>query len=202
MQPTAQNSREPTPRPATLNRTRSWYHARLVRAACVLSLAVALPLAIACAETTQGPLAGASDAWQSAPEPTPPTPTASAAGPTPHAAWAGYADVLHLPAVTSAPFTSQGHQPAQQVDVRVNDVARATYSALVTDSVFPDGSVLAELAHGAAGNGYVMRKSAGVWSYFELDPQGTLLAGGALPLCAGCHAQAPADQVFGLPRPR
>jgi hypothetical protein len=86
--------------------------------------------------------------------------------------------------------------------VRVNDVARSAYTALVTDSVFPDGSVLAQLAHGALGNGYVMRKSAGAWSYFELDAQGTLLASGALLLCAGCHAQAPADHVFGLPRPR
>jgi hypothetical protein len=108
--------------------------------------------------------------------------------------------VLRLPAVTSAPFTSRGHLPEQRVDVRVNGVARANYVALVTDSVFPDGSLLAELSHGTPGRGYVMRKNAGVWSYFELDPQGSVLAGGALTLCAGCHQQAPADHVFGLPR--
>ena len=157
-----------------------------------------MPLA-ACAETAQGPLAGASDAWASAPEPTSPTPVASN---TPHVAWAGYAEVLRLPALTSAAFTSQGHPLSQQVEVRVNDRARAAYTALVTDTVFPDGSVLAELTHGTSGNGYVMRKSAGAWSYFELDSQGALLAGGAIPLCSGCHAQAPADCVFGLPRPR
>ena len=86
--------------------------------------------------------------------------------------------------------------------MRVNALARPAYTALVTDSVFPDGSVLAELAHGTSGQGYVMRKSAGTWSYFELDSRGALLASGALPLCSGCHAQAPADCVFGLPRMR
>jgi len=169
-----------------------------VRAACAILFAVALPLAVACAETTHGPLAGASDAWASAPEPTsssiPPT------APTASAAWEGYGEVLRSPAITSTPFTSRGHLPEQLVDVRVSDGARAGYAALVTDTVFPDGSLLAELSHNGSGNGYVMRKSGGVWSYFELDRRGVLLASGALALCAGCHAQAPADRVFGLPR--
>lgn len=108
--------------------------------------------------------------------------------------------MLRAPVVTSAPFASRGHLPEQSVEVRVNDVARQPYAALVTDTVFPDGSLLAELSPSASGNGYAMRKSAGVWSYFELDPRGHLLASGALALCIGCHAQAPADQVFGLPR--
>jgi len=167
-----------------------------VRAASAIVLAVALALTVACAETAQGPLAGASDAWASAPEP---TSASSARASTPPTEWEGYAELLRLPLATSAPFTSRGHLPAQPVDVRVNDVARATYAALVADTVFPDGSVLAELSRSHS-NGYVMRKSAGVWSYFELDAQGTLLAGGALPLCVGCHAQAPSDHVFGLPR--
>ena len=102
--------------------------------------------------------------------------------------------------VTPTPFNSRGHQPEQQVDIRVNDVARANYVALVTDTVFPDGSLLAELSHSGSGNSYIMRKIAGVWSYLELDPTGAVLASGAPPLCAACHAQAPADFVFGLPR--
>ena len=191
----------PAPQSATLNRTRSCYHARRVRAACAIVLAVALPLAGAgaggCAQTAQGPLAGASDAWRRAPEP---TSSSSASAPPAATAWEGYAELLRLPTVTSGPFASRGHQPEQQVDVRANDSARASYGALVTDSVFPDGSLLAELSHNASGNGYVMRKRAGVWSYLELDPQGVVLASGALLLCAGCHAQAPSDRVFGMPR--
>lgn len=83
--------------------------------------------------------------------------------------------------------------------VRVNDAARSSYANLVTDTVFPDGSVLVELSQGV-GHSYAMRKTGGAWSYFELGAKGGLLASGALKLCAGCHAQAPADQVFGPPR--
>jgi hypothetical protein len=118
----------------------------------------------------------------------------------PAAAWEGYGEVLRLPLVTPAPFQTRGHLPEQSVDVRVNDAARVPYATLVADAVFPDGSLLAELSHSASGNGYVMRKNAGAWSYFELDPRGTVLASGALALCASCHAQAPSDGVFGLPR--
>lgn len=85
-------------------------------------------------------------------------------------------------------------------DVRVNDAASSSYRALVTDTVFPDGAVLVELARTGTGHGYAMRKMSGNWSYFELDAQGAVLASGSLTLCAGCHAQAPADHVFGLPR--
>lgn len=105
-----------------------------------------------------------------------------------------------MPIVTAAPFTTRGHLPEQSVDVRVNELAHPRYSSLVTDSVFPDGSVLAELSHNASGNGYVMRKSAGSWSYLELDPRGAVLASGVLPLCVGCHEQAPSDHAFGVPR--
>ena len=174
-----------------------------MRAAYALLLVGALPspllMAVGCAETAHGPLAGASDVWASAPDPTSSTSSSTSARP-PRSTWQGYDELLRLPALTSAPFTSRGHQPEQPVDIRVNDAARASYATLVTDSVFPDGSLLAELSHTGSGNGYVMRKSAGAWSYFELDPQGAVLASGALPLCAGCHSQAPSDSVFGLPR--
>jgi hypothetical protein len=104
--------------------------------------------------------------------------------------------------VNEAPFTSRGHQPEQQVDVHVNDIARPAYGALVADTVFPDGSVLAELPHSITSGSvsYAMRKDSGGWSYFQLDWRGGVLALGALSLCAGCHAQAPADRVFGPPR--
>ena len=185
------------PQSRTLNHTLSWYHARPVRAALAV-FRVCACLTFACAACTapaRGPLAGASDAWKNGPEPAPPTPA-------PSAVWDSYSEALHWPAANGAPFTSHGHQPEQQVDVHVNDAARLAYSALVSDTVFPDGSVLAELPHAGtgAGVGYAMRKEAGQWSYFQLDVHGGVLANGAPSLCAGCHAQAPADRVFGPPR--
>lgn len=156
-------------------------------------------MATGCAETARGPLVGASDAWTSAPEPTSSPSRARAAAPVLGKTWEGYAEAQRWPAASAAPFTTRGHLPEQQVEIRVNEAARAQYAALVTDSVFPDGSQLAELSR-SGGHSYVMRKNGGVWSYFELDAQGARLASGALPLCAGCHAQAPSDRVFGLPR--
>jgi hypothetical protein len=159
--------------------------------------ACAIFVCAACAAPARGPLAGASDAWKNAPEPEP-----APAAPPPRAVWDNYSEALHWPASNSAPFTSRGHEPEQDVDLRVNDVARPAYAALVADTVFPDGSVLTELPHSSASRGlsYAMRKEAGQWSYFQLDAQGGVLASGALSLCAGCHVQAPADRVFGPPR--
>jgi len=169
-----------------------------LRAACAPLLVFALALALAgvgCAETTHGPLAGASDAWKNAPEP-----TSAPNAPTARAVWERYGEVLRMPIVTSVPFTTRGHLPAVSVDVRANDLARPHYASLVADTVFPDGALLAELPRDGISNGYAMGKDAGVWSYFELDAGGTVLASGTPPLCVGCHAQGPSDHVFGLPR--
>ena len=175
----------------------------LVRPACQVELAAlaaltaltALLTVTGCAEAPHGPLAGASDAWETAHDGEAPKPRATAAP-----VWEVYSEVQQWPAINPAPFTSRGHQPEQSVDIRVNEAARASYTGLVTDTVFPEGSVLAELPRGM-GHGYAMRKAGGVWSYFELDAQGRLLASGTpLALCAACHSEAPADHVFGSPR--
>lgn len=152
---------------------------------------------MACAESVQGPLAGASDAWAN---PIAPQPTSSPSAKPAQLAWEGYAELLRLPTVTAEPFTTRGHLPPQSVEVRANDAARGLYPQLVPDSVFPEGALLAELSHDATGNGFVMRKQAGNWSYFELDSRGALQESGGSAWCAGCHVQAPSDHVFGPPR--
>jgi len=114
--------------------------------------------------------------------------------------WDAYVEAAGWPAVNPAPFVSRGHQPEQQVDVHVNPESREIYRALVRDSVLPEGSVLAELPRLNGGRGFGMRKVGGGWRFFELDARGGVIASGALSLCAGCHSQAPADCVFGLPR--
>lgn len=186
------------PRSRTQNATSSWYHARLVRAAlAILRVRTVLCLAVAlgtgCARPAQGPLPGASDNWASAPESRPPP-----AAPAP--AWDAYAEIRQWPSLNPAPFTSRGHQPEQQVDVRVSPDSRAAYLALVADTVFPNGTVLAELPHAAGGSGYGMRKANGAWNFVELDGNGGVRSSGALALCAGCHAHAASDCVFGLPQ--
>lgn len=91
-----------------------------------------------------------------------------------------------------------------RAEIRVNPEARAAYLALVADTQFADGTWLIESlkdAHtGAPGPTFALERRAGGWSYWELDSKGRVRAEGALPLCAGCHAGAPAAPVFGLPR--
>jgi hypothetical protein len=92
-----------------------------------------------------------------------------------------------------------------RAELRVNPEARASYLGLVTDTRFPDGTFLVEFLKdartSASGPILAMERRAGAWSYWQLDPKGRVQAEGALPLCAGCHAGAPAAPVFGLPRP-
>jgi len=154
-------------------------------------------LIVACAPRAQGPLAGASDAWAHHED------EAADAAPPPAPTWDAYAEVVKWAPVNAAPFTSRGHEPQQLVDVRVSEDSRAAYQDLVTDHVFPDGTLVAQLPHATgreAGHGYAMRKTAGAWAFFELDPQGGVLASGPDLPCARCHAQAASDHLFGLPR--
>ena len=158
-------------------------------------LTLALGLTAACAPAAQSPLPGSSDAWkkpgEARPAPAPPAPV-----------WEAYAELKQWPALNAEPFVSLGHQPEQPVDVHVNPESRALYQALVTDSVFPDGSVLAELPHRADGRGYGMRKADGAWRFFELNGSGGLISGGALALCARAATLKPLQTVFSACRAR
>lgn len=90
--------------------------------------------------------------------------------------------------------------------VRVSKPARDRYLAPTPERAFPEGSVVAQftkdLDTGGAGPVYAMRKhTKNTWQFAVLGPDGALLDFGPLPLCVRCHAEAPADFVFGLPRP-
>ena len=87
--------------------------------------------------------------------------------------------------------------------VRVSPEARGVYERLVTDSVLPEGSVVA-LIHGDAnrpGRVFVMEKAAGTWRYRALTPTGVPALTPEGP-CQACHAGGVADFLFGLPRSR
>ena len=179
-----------------LNLTASWYHARLARAAWALVVA-ALCGSVACAETRSGTSGGRVRRLGERPRNlarSVSTRAAHAVGRVRRGATLALRKLVSLPPhmVTN---------PEQPVLVHVSDAARASYAGLVTDTMFPDGSLLAELPTGPDGLGYAMQKLAGAWTYTQLDARGGVLASGSLPFCAGCHAQAPCDHVFGLPRP-
>lgn len=123
--------------------------------------------------------------------------------------WDRFGEISTYPAA-SAPFPNDGHPGAgAHATVRVSPDALAAYRALVTDSVFSDGVVVALFHDGgpdaAAGPVYVMRKLAGAWEFLSLGADGRLPPGPerarAISTCPHCHEAAVADHLFGLPRP-
>ncbi len=88
--------------------------------------------------------------------------------------------------------------------VRVTPAVRDTYLSLVTDSVLPEGTIVAlffaDEAGREAGPVFAMEKQSGTWRYFSTDARGGLDPRLNAGECARCHEAAPADSVFGLPR--
>jgi hypothetical protein len=128
-----------------------------------------------------------------------------AAAPAPREHWARLAEVKAWPPAADS-FRTQGHLvDADRVVVRVSPEARDAYLTLVTDSRVPDGTVVAAFHQQSAlqaplGPIYVMVKSRDAWSYLVLDATGGIIEKEPKG-CAGCHAAAVADHLFGPPRP-
>jgi hypothetical protein len=90
------------------------------------------------------------------------------------------------------------------MEVHVMPSALEAYRALTAGKQWEVGtSVAAFHRHGdEPGSVFAMTKlAAGGWEYVVVAPDGTVEDRGALPLCARCHADAPADSLFGVPRP-
>jgi len=101
------------------------------------------------------------------------------------------------------PFVSRGHgDGGYTIDIRVSPAALASLRDLVLGRSVPAGtSVVAFHSRSGAQPGavstYAMRKSAdGTWDFLIADSDDRVVASGASPLCARCHAEAPADSLF------
>lgn len=108
------------------------------------------------------------------------------------------------PTSNPQPFASRGHGAARYtIDVRVDEIARPVYQALLPGTVFADGTVIAAFhhdpEHGRTGPIYVMEKVEGRWRYSIVGSDGRQRQQSSLELCARCHAEAVSDHVFGLP---
>jgi hypothetical protein len=92
------------------------------------------------------------------------------------------------------------------MEIRVSPDSREAYRALRPGVTLPDGTVVAALHRDVdstrPGPVYVMEKQNGSWSFQVLGADGRPAEHGPLTLCARCHAEAPADMLFGLPRNR
>ena len=89
----------------------------------------------------------------------------------------------------------------------------AAYPALGPNRPLDPGAVLVE-AHFAPGSAdalprvlFAMVKrppgfdpEGGDWEYLIVEPSGSIVRRGKIPLCARCHAEAPHNFIFGGPR--
>jgi hypothetical protein len=138
---------------------------------------------------------------------------ASARRPAPDAAavWEHAGETSAYRALGKGPFPSQGHFADRwTAEVLGNEPAAIAFATLARSTVVPQGAVLmeklAERATGTAGPIFAMEKRAsgyfpagGDWKYVVTDAAGRIEDEGQLSLCARCHAEAPADYLFGLP---
>jgi len=108
--------------------------------------------------------------------------------------------------LAAPPFLASGHGGGQYtMEVRVSASAVEDYRLLTAGKQWTPGTSVAAFhlrrQDGAAASIYAMTKlPEGRWEYLVAAPDGTIEARGALPLCARCHADAPADSLFGVPR--
>ncbi len=89
--------------------------------------------------------------------------------------------------------------------IRVNEAAKG-YGRLGRGPMPPGAVILQVLAPDAGAPAvlyYAMRRRepgyfslGGDWEYLVAGPDGLIRAGGKLPLCARCHAEAPREHLF------
>jgi hypothetical protein len=179
-----------------------WYHAWVLAAGRFLALGAA---AYACTATgpRSDPRQRRSDhSFQPVQSPKPRRPSVKPS----KAIWKRFAESKSWPTLSRAPFVSQGHGFGNyRAVVRANSVARPGYEALQPGCSLPPGSILFETVTDLEGSGqeehYVMEKAPdGGWRFLVLSREGVIESQANVTLCQRCHAEAPSDHVFGLPR--
>jgi hypothetical protein len=112
--------------------------------------------------------------------------------------WDGWAELSAWPPVIAEPYVSRGHPPGDApVTLRISPAARESYLSLHVGSELPTGAMVGQFQPDGV---FVMRKLApGRWEFVELSKDGHVRDADRRPLCERCHAEAVADDLFGLP---
>ena len=180
----------------------AWYHAHLARAAAspwYLAYAVA-----ACAAS--GPAALSGDRSVEPPEESD-RPAMDAGNQAARARWERFDEARSWPAARDEPYVSRGHPPGYFLaTVRVTPDSLTAYQNLTAGTKMAEGTVIVQFQQdpqqGVGGPVFVMSKvSQADWEFMVVDPEGWIHDRGEIPLCARCHAEAVADELFGLPPP-
>jgi hypothetical protein len=180
----------------------SWYHARALPAArALLPAAIALIglsaalLGAGCARGGPASPVGVSTAE---PDREPSAPPAA-----PRVRWADYAAAQAWPEAGPPSTALEHRRDGSLIQVRVEPSALVAYRALTVETPMPEGArvlALLESPRGRLVGSYLLEKRAGSWTATELDAEGGVVPGDRSD-CLRCHALAPTDHLFGLPRP-
>lgn len=102
------------------------------------------------------------------------------------------------PKKTAARFVSSHAMGRYDADLFASEPGAPAVGARLVEEHFERGT-------SKPGPIYMMEKrepgydaTQGDWRYVVVGPDGNLVTDGKAPLCAGCHAEAPRDQVFGV----
>lgn len=111
----------------------------------------------------------------------------------------------------AGPFPSQHLGGDLVAEVLVNDAAKPYPAIGPATRPSADAMLVEALRRAPEGEPVIyfvmMRREAGFdprggdWEYLVVDRDGRAVQRGVLPLCARCHAEAPAHRLFGPPRP-
>lgn len=116
--------------------------------------------------------------------------------------WAERTRVRDWALVPDQSFLSRGHPGRWTTRIRVPPELRSAYLARAPSFAFPIGTLLvAELTADGGGPGpslVMSKRDAATWDFFEVDADGRIDSRSAMA-CARCHAEAPHDQVYGVP---
>jgi hypothetical protein len=121
------------------------------------------------------------------------------------ARWREYSTIERLALVNHDALPTNNHAPFEwNLRVRITPAALSLYEHWYVGAVMPVGTwIVAEherRAGGAHGPYYFANKTDAGWAFGAATPDGLLLPED--PACARCHAEAPADFMFGLPLAR
>jgi hypothetical protein len=135
----------------------------------------------------------------------PPARVAPRRSTAPKVPWREFDEAKKFPEAR-APFTSLGHGALNySIDVRVDPAHLEAYRTLSPGGALSPGAIVIATHQSQrvvdATSVYVMMKHApSTWEFLVLDADGVVDTDGDRSLCERCHAEAPADHLFGLPR--
>lgn len=179
----------------------SWYHACALPAArALLPAAIALiglSVALLGAGCSRGGAASPVGVSTAEPDHEPSAPPEA-----PHLRWPDYAAAQAWPEAGPPSTALEHRRDGSLIQVRVEPSALGAYRDLTVETPMPEGArIFASIKspRGAPLGSYLLEKRGGSWTATELDAEGGVVPGDRAD-CLRCHALAPTDHLFGLPR--